>query len=168
MCSREYGVLCENRPLTQQDRENPKLILLLHLSSPIHGVKLFLPYGVDTTSDVLRVDLFTTCYGKTLLWFEDILNQGLVQATPIPGLEVVSCVNCMSIVERVTKMEETQSASALERLAGKAEGRLRKESYGKLEEGSIEHSKSGVDLGMEGSGQTDLSISNHMLSLIHI
>ena len=81
MCSREYGVLCENRPLTQQDRENPKLILLLHLSSPIHGVKLFLPYGVDTTSDVLRVDLFTTCYGKTLLWFEDILNQGLVQAT---------------------------------------------------------------------------------------
>ena len=105
MLSREYGVLCENRPLTQQDREYPKLILLLHLSCPIHGVKLFLPNGVGNTNESLRVDLFTTCYDRTLLWYEDILNQGLVQSTPIPGLGIVSCVNCITIIQEERKYD---------------------------------------------------------------
>ena len=127
--SREYGVLCENRPLTQQDREYPKLILLLHLSCPIHGVKLFLPNGVGNTKESLRVDLFTTCYDRTLLWYEDILNQGLMQSTPIPDLSVVSCVNCITIIQEERKCDysmesgvEIISESGRESLVEEKEG----------------------------------------------
>ena len=110
--SREYGVLCENRPLTQQDQEYPKLILLLHLSCPIHGVKLFLPNGAGNTKEPLRVDLFTTCYDRTLLWYEDILNQGLVQSTPIPDLSVVSCVNCITIIQEERECDYSMESGA--------------------------------------------------------